>query len=455
MLKKIKFDDFVRLNRGFDLPDDKIIEGKYPVVTSTNIKAYHNEYKIEPPVVVTGRSGSLGKVQYIQEQCWPLNTALYSKDFKGNNPRYIYYFLQTMHLEQYNAGAGVPTLNQNHLQRLKINVHEIDEQEKVANILAEYDNLIGNNNKRIKLLEQMAENLYKEWFVRFRFPGHETVKFENGILKGWKKSSLGNIPGSFNVVKMKDVFQYYIGGGWGEEEYSESFNSDAYVIRGADFPKIENGDWSTCPYRYHKKSNYTARKLEPWDIILEVSGGTAEQPVGRTLIVTPELLNGLSNKVICASFCKQIRCDEKVISPIYFYYWMQYLYETRIIDRFQLQSTGIINFQFEYFLKKGDVLLPPMTLMKQFETKVKEIYKEKDNLAQQNQNLIKQRDLLLPRLMSGKLEVEKTTENIHKAKVISFEQFVSNMGMAARAKSISDSDLKAMYEAYIDDDATE
>lgn len=202
MLKKIKFDDFVRLNRGFDLPDDKIIEGKYPVVTSTNIKAYHNEYKIEPPVVVTGRSGSLGKVQYIQEQCWPLNTALYSKDFKGNNPRYIYYFLQTMHLEQYNAGAGVPTLNQNHLQRLKINVHEIDEQEKVANILAEYDNLIGNNNKRIKLLEQMAENLYKEWFVRFRFPGHETVKFENGILKGWKKSSLGNIPGSFNVVKM-------------------------------------------------------------------------------------------------------------------------------------------------------------------------------------------------------------------------------------------------------------
>ena len=115
-MKKIKFDEFVRLNRGFDLPDSQVIEGVYPVVASTNIKTYHNEYKIEPPVVVTGRSGSLGKVQYITEKCWPLNTSLYSKDFRGNYPLYVYYYLQLMHLEQYNAGAGVPTLNQNHLQ---------------------------------------------------------------------------------------------------------------------------------------------------------------------------------------------------------------------------------------------------------------------------------------------------------------------------------------------------
>lgn len=130
MLIKTVFDNLVRLNRGFDLPDTKIIEGEYPVVTSTNIKAYHNEYKIEPPCVVTGRSGSLGKVQYITEKCWPLNTALYSKDLKGNNAQYVYYFLQTMHLEQYNAGAGVPTLNQNHLQRLKVKIHPVSEQNR-------------------------------------------------------------------------------------------------------------------------------------------------------------------------------------------------------------------------------------------------------------------------------------------------------------------------------------
>ena len=131
MLKKIAFDEFVRLNRGFDLPDKDVVLGDYPVVASTNIKAYHNKYKVNPPVIVTGRSGSLGKVQYITEKCWPLNTSLYSKDFRGNDPRYIYYYLQTMHLEQYNAGAGVPTLNQNHLQKLKIQVHDFEQQKAI------------------------------------------------------------------------------------------------------------------------------------------------------------------------------------------------------------------------------------------------------------------------------------------------------------------------------------
>ena len=184
MLIKTRFDDFVRLNRGFDLPDNDIVPGDYPVVASTDIKAYHREYKVEPPVVITGRSGSLGKVHYITEKCWPLNTALYSKDLRGNKAQYIFYYLQTMHLEQYNAGAGVPTLNQNHLQRLKIWIHPKQEQQKLVSILSVYDNLIEVNNKRIRVLEQMVENLYKEWFVRFRFPGHENAEFENGIPKG-------------------------------------------------------------------------------------------------------------------------------------------------------------------------------------------------------------------------------------------------------------------------------
>ena len=198
---------------------------------------------------------------------------------------------------------------------------------------------------------------------------------------------------------------YYIGGGWGEDEKTATFSSASYVIRGTDFVDIQKGKWLQCPYRYHKESNFNSRKLNPWDIILEVSGGTQEQPVGRTLIVTPELIEYMSGKVICASFCKLLRCNEEVVSPLYFYYWMQYLYNTRIIDKFQLQSTGIINFKFEYFSRKGDIMIPSKKIMSEFEHKVKEIYKLKDSLAKQNQNLVKQRDLLLPRLMSGKLEV--------------------------------------------------
>src|SRR5690349_15347243 len=133
------FDNFIRLNRGFDLPDTNLIEGLYPVVASTSIKAYHNEYRAKGPGVVTGRSGSLGSVQYIQADYWPLNTALYVKNFKGNYPKFVFYFLQQMHLENFNSGAGVPTLNQNHLHTLKISTPNTSVQKKIAAILSAYD----------------------------------------------------------------------------------------------------------------------------------------------------------------------------------------------------------------------------------------------------------------------------------------------------------------------------
>lgn len=315
------------------------------------------------------------------------------------NPRYYFYLFQLAYnpvktIVNQCAQAGI---RGSELARIKVPFPSLDLQNKISSILSAYDELIENNNKRIKLLEKMAENLYKEWFVRFRFPGYEEESF--------KESLIGKIPQSFNVVKMKKVLLYYIGGGWGEDEKTATFSSASYVIRGTDFVDIQKGKWLQCPYRYHKESNFNSRKLNPWDIILEVSGGTQEQPVGRTLIVTPELIEYMSGKVICASFCKLLRCNEEVVSPLYFYYWMQYLYNTRIIDKFQLQSTGIINFKFEYFSRKGDIMIPSKKIMSEFEHKVKEIYKLKDSLAKQNQNLVKQRDLLLPRLMSGKLEV--------------------------------------------------
>ena len=93
-LQTIYFKDFIKLNRGFDLPNDKIIDGDYPVVASTQIKSFHRDFKIKAPGVVTGRSGSLGKVQYIIEDFWPLNTTLYVKDFKNTYPLYANYFLK-------------------------------------------------------------------------------------------------------------------------------------------------------------------------------------------------------------------------------------------------------------------------------------------------------------------------------------------------------------------------
>jgi type I restriction enzyme S subunit len=283
---------------------------------------------------------------------------------------------------------------------IKVSLPSLPTQHRIASILSAYDNLIENNNKRIRLLEQMAENLYKEWFVRFRFPGHEKVEMVD--------SRLGKLPSSFQVTNMGSVFDDYIGGGWGNDEASDEFPVAASVIRGADFPNVWHYDLSTCPRRYHKTSNYKSRQLKDGDITMEISGGTSEQPVGRTVLVTQEMIDRFEDgRVICASFCKMIRLKKDLMSPYFFYYWMHYMYVTRIIDRFQLQSTGIINFKFEPFLKKGLVMLPPKETQISFEKQVVPLIKEINQLAVQIDNLSRQRDLLLPRLMSGKLEVKE------------------------------------------------
>ena len=315
--------------------------------------------------------------------------------------KFLHYVLMQKHYYDYMqliAGAAAqPKLGIYKIQKIRVVLPKVSIQKRIADILTTYDNLIENNNKRIKLLEQMAENLYKEWFVRFRFPGFENVEFVD--------SSLGKIPSTFDLVKIGKVIEYYIGGGWGEEELSERFPKEAYVVRGTDFPNVKQGILDSCPLRYHKSSNYNKRSFKVNDIAFEVSGGTQKQPVGRSILITERQLKRFNNRLICASFCKLIRCDIKKVSPRYFYHWLQYLYETRIIEQYQSQSTGIINFKFEYFLRKCNLLLPPKDIMEKFTESVKPIYDEIDNLAEQNSKLEAQKDMLLPRLMSGKLKV--------------------------------------------------
>ena len=321
---------------------------------------------------------------------------------KNVNSKYLCYYLSQPNLKTYMegfaVGAAQAKLGIYKIEKLKVQLPPLPTQQKIASILSAYDNLIQNYKKQIEALQTTASELYKEWFVRFRFPGYRNINL--------KDSSIGKIPGTFEVKKQNEVIKDYIGGGWGEDEQSEQYSVEAAVVRGADFPEFTNGDISTCPVRYHKVSNYNSRIIEPDDIILEVSGGTQEQPVGRTVLVSEDRLKRFNNKLICASFCKLIKLNKSIISPLFYYYWMQFVYETRIIDRYQLQSTGIINFKFEYFLRKGDVLLPPKNLMDSFESKVKIIHSKIEKLAIGIENLTQQRDLLLPRLMSGKLEVK-------------------------------------------------
>jgi type I restriction enzyme, S subunit len=108
-----RFDEFCTLQRGFDLPTQDRKAGRFPLVSSSGISDTHTEAPVLAPGVVTGRSGSIGNVFYIEDSFWPLNTTLYVRDFHGNSPRFVYYMLIAFDLKKYAGGTGVPTLNRN------------------------------------------------------------------------------------------------------------------------------------------------------------------------------------------------------------------------------------------------------------------------------------------------------------------------------------------------------
>jgi len=156
------------LQRGFDLPETDRKPGPYPVIASTGAVGTHDKAIVRGPGVVIGRSGSLGGGQFIQSDFWPLNTTLWVKDFKGNDPRFCYYLLRSLDLSHFNAGSGVPTLNRNHIHPLLVRVPtDRQEQRAIAHILGTLDDKIEVNRRVSETLEATTRALFESWFVRF------------------------------------------------------------------------------------------------------------------------------------------------------------------------------------------------------------------------------------------------------------------------------------------------
>jgi type I restriction enzyme S subunit len=299
------------------------------------------------------------------------------------------FLIQLFPLEQtqskiYNLVTGATgqlELSKTKICELVFDIPPLPTQRKIASILSAYDDLIENNLKRIKLLEEKAQLHYKELMQEMHFTKTKREEY------------------------IKDCLSFYIGGGWGEEEYKEKFTEPAYVIRGTDIPKVRKGDIKNVPFRYHKESNLASRKLEAGDIIFEVSGGSKGQPVGRCLMITEKLVNQFVDPVMCASFCKLLRTNDK-ITPEYFYCYLLAGYENGVIAQYEKHSaSNIVNYGFEEFIKEQKIKIPKDFDLSSFTEKVKPIFTLVATLGEQNSKLKEARDILLPRLMSGEIEV--------------------------------------------------
>ena len=206
--------EVIELKRGYDLPQHKRVPGSVPLVSSSGVSDYHVEAKVKGPGVVTGRYGTLGQVFFVPDDFWPLNTTLYVRQFKGNDPRFISYFLRGLDFFAYSDKAAVPGLNRNHLHQATVRYPtDVSEQRAIAHILGTLDDKIELNRRMNGTLEEMARALFKSWFVDFepvraKMEGRDTglppdvaALFPDRLVD----SELGAIPEGWEIGCLADI----------------------------------------------------------------------------------------------------------------------------------------------------------------------------------------------------------------------------------------------------------
>lgn len=393
--------------------DASLYDGDYPFIQTGDVKEanfYVNEYSQtynekglkqsklwEKDTLCITIAANIAESALLKfPACFPDSIVGFVPHEGVSDVRFIKYLLDNYKAEfqKRSKGATQDNLSVSKINSLKVKVPNYKYQVRIADIISAHDNLIENNQKRIKILEEMAQRLYTEWFIKFKFPGHEKMKMVDS------GTEFGMIPEEWEVRKFRDLTSYYIGGGWGKEELEEKYTEAGYVIRGTDIPDASIGNITSVPQRYHKPSNYKSRKLIKGDIVFEVSGGSKNQSIGRALLLNEVLLKRFKDRVMCASFCKLIRPRKDLHN--YIYLSLKDMYTKEIMDLYQIKSTGISNFKFEEFLDHQKVILPSLQILGNFSMKIGGYYDEIQSLGSINSNLVKTKNLLIENLVSGK-----------------------------------------------------
>lgn len=361
---------------------DKMIPGsEYKVFSSSGLFGLSNS-KLADKGIIVGRKGSVGSVFFSRNPFYCIDTTFYIDNTNNENMLFIYYYLKNMKLNLYNSDAAVPGLNKHHLERCYCIIPDLVTQEKIADILSTYDDLIENNNRRIEILEQMAQEIYKEWFVRFRFPGHEKVKFVNGLPEGWEVVKLGdfvNIKGGKRLPTGKDFCIEQT-----EHPYIRIRDISKYKF----IPLTENMMYIDNA-TFNILNRFTVKK---GDLLISIVG-----TIGLVACVG-STLNGANLTENCVNIT-----EVRHFTKSYLYH---YLKSSQGQGELYSGIVGVSQPKLPiYNIKKFKLLKPSQKLIIDFTNLVADIDSKMNNLLEQNQNLIKQRDLLLPRLMSGNLEV--------------------------------------------------
>lgn len=359
--------DVLTLKRGYDLAERARKPGDIPIVSSSGITGWHDAAKVRGPGVVTGRYGTLGEVFYIPTDFWPLNTSLYVKDFKGNDPRFCVYLLISLQIGHGNVASAVPGVNRNHLHELIVRCPSLDVQRRIASILSAYDDLIEVNTRRIAILEEMTRRVFDEWFIKSAM---------QPLLKGWRTACLGDL-----VEEVRDT------------------------VLPSDVPP-------ETPYVGLEHMPRRSTTLDAWGRADEVASTKHRFRTGDILFGK---IRPYFHKVVIAPFEGVASSDAIVMRPtgsdaaaVAACLASSDAFVAHAVQTSNGTKMPRANWN---VLRKYEIRLPPTDTLKRFADIVMPAHRLCSNLAFGSANLRATRDLLLPKLISGEIDLEQADRN--------------------------------------------
>ena len=355
--------EITNLKRGFDLPKSQRLQGDVPVYSSSGITGSNSTAAVEGPCVITGRYGTIGEVFFSGGPCWPLNTALYSTEFNGNNPRFVYYLLQTIPWQGYTTASAVPGVNRNHVNLCPVKIPDRATQDAIVEVLDSIVDKIALNNRLNDYLEQCLLARYDHLFR-----GAGTY---NGTI-----SDIGDVVGGATPSKKRPEYYCHEGIGWiTPKDLSNTTNK--FVAHGAD--DITRVGFDSC----------SIKKLPAGTVLF-----SSRAPIGYIAIASDEVTTNQGFKSIV---------PHKEIGTAFVYCFL-----VRNKDRIADAGSGTTFPEVSGKTMAGiELTLPNINLCAKFEEWASPLLEEQRHLEDENRQLEDLRDTLLPKLMSGEIDVSK------------------------------------------------
>lgn len=311
------------------------------------------------------------------------NMGIFKFSGKKVSAIWMYYYLQSPQAKEYiqshlrgSTQAYVPLGS---LRELPVFVPPKKIRNQIIGILTSLDNQIELNQKINDNLLQQAQALFKEWFI------------DNPDAVSWEE-------GTFS-----DLIEKTISGDWGKDTPSDNNTEMVYCIRGADIPEVRAGNKGKMPTRYILPKNYAVKQLVDGDIVVEISGGSPTQSTGRAVAVSTALLDRYDKGLVCTNFCKALKPIAGYSMYVY-HYWL-HLYDMGVFFSYENGTTGIKNLDINGFIETKPIIIAPADLVEKFDAFCQSVFSKVYANGLENEQLALVRDTLLPKLMSGEIDV--------------------------------------------------